>query len=100
MPIPVARIHCREQIYSPYSGLPADGKDGPNKHDPTLLFIYYGEPGIYAYSSQRLRNLLNEDIEYLDAEALHNHIEIEGGLVLEVETDVKGISYYGFAPAD
>jgi hypothetical protein len=100
MSIPVVRVHCRDQIYSPYSGQPADGKDGPNKKDPTLLFVYYGNPGIYAYSSQRLRNLMNEDIEYLDAEAIHTHIDIDGGLIMEVMTDVNGVNYYGFAPAD
>ena len=100
MSIPVVRIHCRDQICSPFSGQPADGKDGPNKKDPTLLFVYYGDPGIYAYSSQRLRNLMNEDIEYLDAEALHTHADIDGGFILEVETDLNGVNYYGFAPAE
>ena len=100
MPIPVARVHCRDQIYSPFSGQPADHKGVPNKKDPTLLFVYYGDPGIYTYSSQRLRNEMNEDIEYLDAEAIHNHIDIEGGLILEVITDMDGANYYGFAPAE
>lgn len=99
MPVPIARVHYREQIYSPYSGLPADGKDGPNRKDPTLLFVYYGESGIYAYVNQRLRYSMNEDIEYLVAENLHSSIDIDGGLILEVETDVNGVNYYGFAPA-
>lgn len=99
MPIPIARVHCRDRIFSPYSGLPADGKDGPNKKDPTLLFIYYGNNGIYAYASQRLKYSLNEDIEYLDPENLHASIDIDGGLILEVETD-SGVNYYGFAPAE
>ncbi len=99
MPIPIVRVHCRDQIFSPYSGLPADGKDGPNKKDITLLFVYYSDPGIYAYVSQRFRYSLNEDIEYLDAENLHTSTDIDGGLILEVETDRNGVNYYGFAPA-
>ena len=99
MPVPVIRIHCHDQIYSPFSGQPADGKDGPNKKDPTLLFVYYGNDGIYAHVSERLKYSLTEDIEYLDAEDIHKSIEIDGGLVMEVETD-NGINYYGFAPAE
>jgi hypothetical protein len=99
MPIPIARVHCRDQIFSPYSGLPAESKDGPNKKDPTLLFIYYGNTGIYAYASQRLKYSLNDDIEYLEPENLHASIDIDGGIIIEVETD-NGINYYGFAPAE
>jgi len=98
MSIPVVRVHCRDQIFSPFSGLPADGKDGPNKKDPTLLFVYYEKTSIYAYISQRLRYSLNEDIEYLEPENLHAAIDIDGGLIMEVETDREGVNYYGFAP--
>lgn len=98
MPIPIARVHCRDQIFSPYSGLPADGKDGPNKKDPTLLFVYHGDVGFYAYVSERLKYSLNEDIQYLEPENLHASIDIDGGLILEVETD-SAVNYYGFAPA-
>ena len=97
MPISVARIHCRDRIFSPFSGQPADGKGGPNKKDPTLLLVYYGDKGVYAYVSPRLKNALNEDIEYLEPENLHTGIDIDDALVLEVETDV-GVNYYVFAP--
>lgn len=100
MPIPMARIHTRGRIFSPFSGLPADSKNGPNRDDPTLLFVYYGESGIYAYISEELRSGLNEDIEYLDVENLHAGIDLDSGLILEVETDVNGINYYGFAPVE
>lgn len=99
MPIPIVRVHYRDQIYSPFSGQPADSKECPNKNDPTLLFVYYGNSGFYTYVSQRLRYSMNEDIEYLDAENVHSSINIDGGLVLEVETD-NGVNYYGFAPAE
>ena len=98
MSVPVVRVHCRDPIFSPYSGMPADGKDGPNKKDSTLLFVYHGNSGFYAYVSERLRYAMNEDIEYLDIEALHTHIDIEGGLILEVMTDLDNPNYYGFAP--
>ena len=100
MPVPLVRVHSRDQIYSPFSGQLAESNSVPNKKDPTLLFVYHGETGFYTYVSQRLMNSMNEDIEYLDAEALHTHIDIEGGLILEVETDVRGVNYYGFAPAE
>lgn len=100
MPIPIVRVHYRDQIFSPYSGLPADNQDGPNKKDPTLLFVYNGDAGIYSYVSQRFNHSLNEDIEYLDAEVLHAHTDIDGGLIMEVETDLNGINYYGFAPEE
>jgi hypothetical protein len=100
MPIPVARVHCRDQIFSPYSGQPADGKNGINRNDPTLLFIYHGEPGSYAYVSKRVEFLLQEDIEVLAAEDLHRHLDVDGGLILEVLTDTDDPSYYGFAPAE
>lgn len=98
MPIPVVRVHCRDQIYSPFSGQPADVKGSPNKKDPTLLFIYHGDVGFYAYISERVRYAMNEDIEYLEPENLHASIDIDGGLILEVETDQTGVNYYGFAP--
>ena len=97
MPISIARVHCRDQIFSPFSGQPADGKHGPNDNDPTLLLVYHGDSGIYSYVSPRLKSALNEDIEYLEPENLHTGIDIDDGLILEVETDV-GVNYYVFAP--
>ena len=97
MPIPVARVHSRDQIFSPYSGQPAEDRGKPNKKDPTLLFVYHGDPGFYAYISERLKYAMNEDIEYLEPENLHASIDIDGGLIMEVETDAT-VNYYGFAP--
>ena len=99
MPVPVARVHCRDLIFSPFSGEPAEVKSGPNKSDATLLFIYHGDPGFYAFVSERLKYAMNEDIEYLEPENLHAAIDIDGGVILEVETD-SAINYYGFAPAE
>lgn len=99
MPVPVARVHSRDQIFSPFSGLPADGREGPNKKDPTLLFVYYGDVGFYAHVSERLKYALSEDIEYLQPENLHASFDIDGALIMEVETD-SGLKYYGFAPKE
>lgn len=99
MPVPLARVHCRDQIFSPYSGLPADGREGPNKKDPTLLFVYYGDKGIFAYVSERFKYAASEDIEYLSPQNIHKSIDIDGALILEVETD-SGLKYYGFAPKE
>jgi hypothetical protein len=100
MSIPVAIIHCRDQIFSPYSGLPADPGGEPNTKDPTLLFIYHGVPGIYTYVSKRLEYLLNEDVESIVAGNLHDHLDIDGGLILEVVNDTDDPSFYGFAPKE
>ena len=97
MPIPVARVHSRDRIFSPFSGQPAEDKHGPNKKDPTLLLVYHGDSGMYAYVSPRLKNSLNEDIEYLEPENLHAGIDMDDALILEVETDL-GVNYYVFAP--
>ena len=99
MPLPVAKVHCLEQIFSPFSGLPADGDDGCNEKDSTLLFVYYGNAGLYAYVSERLQALVDGDVEDMDIEVLHSIASVDGGLVLEVDTDHNGINFYGFAPA-
>ena len=56
MAVAYAKIHYLDQIYSPFSGLPADGESGPNESDPTLLFVYYGNAGDFAYILQQRRN--------------------------------------------
>jgi len=63
------------------------------------LFVYYGDVGFYAFVSERLKYALNEDIQYLEPENLHASIDIDGALILEVETD-SGLKYYGFAPVE
>ena len=98
MPVPVARVHCRDPIFSPFSGEPAEVDGGPNKEDATLLFVYHGDPGFYSYVSERLKFAMNEDIEYLEPENLHSAVDIDGGLIIEVEADSM-VNYYGFAPA-
>ena len=98
MSLPIARVRRLEQIFSPFSGLPADGKDGPNENDPTLLFVYYGNTGEYAYVSKRLQGSMEGNIEDVDIKELHSTLSIDGGHVFEVDTDWNGVNYYGFAP--
>jgi len=100
MTINIVEIHYLGQIYSPFSGLPADGEDGPNENDPTLLFVHYGDAGQYAYAAPRI----NEHVEIDDSEPgvdeLAENLAIDGGMIIQANCDWNGINTYGFAPAD
>jgi|SRR6185312_4917410 len=100
MPLPTIEFSYLGTVYSPFSGLPADSEDGPNEADSTLLFVYYGDAGEWAYISPRLANDLPEDADEVGAVDLAETLQIEGGLLMVVDTDWNGINYYGFAPAD
>ena len=56
--------------------------------------------GDYAYVSERLQNLVDEDVEGIDIETLYSVLTIDGGLILEVDNDWNGVNFYGFAPAE
>jgi hypothetical protein len=96
MAVSLARTHHLGQVYSPFSGQPADGDDGPNEGDPTLLFVSYG--GEFAYVSDRLKALVDVVAENVDMADLTDVLTIDGGLILEVDTDWNGVNHYGFAP--
>jgi hypothetical protein len=98
MPTPITKTHCLSQVYSPFSGMPADGDDGPNEKDPTLLFVWYGCSGQFEYISERLQTVGGEDFD--DVSEVCKAIDIKGAIVLEVDTDWNGINYYGFAPTE
>jgi hypothetical protein len=100
MALPTAQFRYLEAIYSPLSGLPAEVEDEPNEDDPTLLFAYYGDAGLYAYTSPRLLDVLDDDGEETDPLNLVEGLQIDGGLVLIVDTDWSGVNYYGFAPTE
>ena len=99
MALPVAKIRCLEQIYSPFSGLPAGSEEEPDGTDPTLLFVFNGMAGEYEYVSKRLQGLVDGDVEDVDVEDLVADLSVDGGLVLEVDADWNGVNTYGFAPA-
>lgn len=100
MPLPTVEIAYLGMIHSPFSGQPAEPDDEPNEKDPTLLFAYYGDAGVYGYISPRLLNVLEDDGEETDPVNLAQGLQIDGGLVMRVDTDWNGVNYYGFAPEE
>tara|TARA_B100000795_G_scaffold18067_1_gene12015 strand:+ start:511 stop:822 length:312 start_codon:yes stop_codon:yes gene_type:complete len=87
------------EVFSPYTGNCVTGKDGEIiETDKSLLFVYSGMDGSYAYVSKQLKGLINVDIEIenidiLDLESKISHIE---GTLIEVDNGWNGINYYGF----
>ena len=100
MPLPTVKFAYLETIHSPFSGLPAEVDDEPNQKDPTLLFAYHGDAGLYAYISPRLLDVLEDDGEETDPLELAHGLQIDGGLIFIVDTDWNGLNYYGFAPEE
>jgi len=86
--------------HSPFSGLPAEVDDEPNKDDPTLVFVYYGDAGLHAYISPRLLDVLDDGGEETDPLEFAHRLQIDGGLIFIVDTDWNGLNYYGFAPTE
>jgi len=85
------------EIYSPYTDQIVVDKDGEiNEGEGSLLFVYYGMAGGYAYISEKLKELIDEDIENIDIEGLTSKITINEGTLLEVDCGWNGINYYGF----
>lgn len=101
MPLPTVELNYLGQIYSPFSGLPAElNEEGPNEQDPTLLFVYYGMAGDWDYVSPRFPNELTRFVDNLGPREMAEGLDIAGGILLVVDTDWNGINYYGFAPED
>lgn len=98
MPLPLVQVHCLTQIFSPFSGLPADGDKGPNQQDDTLLFVYYGDATQFAYVSSAVLDAVKADPDELEVEDLQEALSMKGGFIMEVDTDWNGVNYYGFAP--
>ena len=63
-----------------------------------MLFVFYGYAETYAYVSARLQNVGDGDVEEIKIEELSSTLSVDGGLILEVDTDWNGVNYYGFAP--
>jgi len=100
----VISIAYQDQIYSPFSGQPADGEDGPNERDTTLLFIFYGDAGEYAYISEQFRREANikgiGEIDEVEPETLAKQVPIENSMLLKVNAAWNGINWYCFAPPE
>ncbi|OWY83853.1 hypothetical protein [Rhodococcus sp. BUPNP1] len=103
MPLPKIDIHYLGTVHSPFSGQVAETDDGSNTSDPTLLFVYYGDAGIWDHISTRVTDHLSDDAgtpEDLDPDELAALLDIDGGMVMVVDTDWNGLNYYGFAPVE
>jgi len=89
------------EIFSPYTGKCVVDKDGEiNENDDSLLFVYAGMAGDYAYISDKLRDIVDEDIESINIEDLPSKIEANEGTLLEVDNGFNGINFYGFISPD
>lgn len=101
MALPAIGFTYLGQVYSPLSGLPAEvDDDGANQSDPTLLFVYYGMAGEWDYVSPRFPDEVTRIIDNLAPDEVADNLEIDGAIMLVVNTDWGGVNYYAFAPAD
>ena len=89
-----------ELIYSPFTGNPASDEDGNiSENDSSLLYVYYGMAG-YAYISDKLTKMLDEEIEDLSMNDLASKLEDYEGVIFEVDTNYNGLNSYGFVEAN
>lgn len=101
MSLPTIEFRYLDQIHSPFSGIPAGLDDeGVSHEDPTLLFVYCGGVCEWAYVSPRLPSEVTRFIDNLEINEVAESLEIDGGILLVVDTDWNGIDYYAFAPSD
>ena len=101
MPLPTVKFRYLGEVHSPFCGLPAELNDeGPNEEDATLLFIYYGMSGTFDYVSPRFPSELTRFIDNVGPTEMAEALDIDGGILLVVDTDWNGVNYYGFAPED
>ena len=89
-------------IYSPFSGQPADGEEGPNVEDETVQWIYYGNAATSAHVGGRvlavLGNIGEDEASQIDFVVVMDAAKKAGCLVLEVDTGWNGLNWYGFVP--
>ena len=101
MPLSTVEFRYLGQVHSPFSGLPAELNDeGPNGEDPTLLFVYYGMGGAFDHVSPRFPSELTRFIDNVGPTEMAEALDIDGGILLVVDTDWNGVNYYGFAPEE
>lgn len=87
-------------VHSPFNGQPSELDDEDNCADPTLLFTWYGDSGLYGYISVRLADRLPEDVHDLEPLELAERLRIDNLVVFVVNANWGGINYYCYAPAD
>ena len=101
MSLPAVQFKYLDQIHSPFSGIPAGLDDeGVNHEDPTLLFVYCGDVSEWSYVSPRLPSEFTRFIDNLEVDEVAESLDVDGAILLVVDTDWNGIDYYAFAPAD
>jgi hypothetical protein len=77
MPIASVAFTFEGMVHSPFSGLPAETEDEANVSDPTLLFTWYGDSGLYGYLSLRLADRLPDDVHDLAPLELAERLQID-----------------------
>ena len=92
-----------EFVYSPFTGSRADSVDEGEVPDSSVLFVYYGDAGLYAHMSEAVRDNLrsrgfSQDPEEVSPGDLIEALEIPGAIALEVDAGWNGVNTYGFAP--
>jgi len=103
--ITVVGVEYQEQIFSPFSGKPADGEEGPNEKDESLQWIYYGDAGLFGYVSPIFASMAKaagvSSVEEIgDPEDLIAKVALPNSLVFKVDTGWNGTNYYCFAAAE
>ncbi len=103
MPLTVAKVVSElEQVYCPFTGKAVHGDDGVSPL-ASLLFVYFGNIGDYAYVSERLVALLkvrgiNCDVDDLTLKPneIAQELDCDNAYILKIDTGWNGINAYGF----
>ena len=104
MPIPKVRIETTyERIFSPFTGQPVETDDGLG-HEPSTLFVYYGDAGEYAYVSPDLVRAFNQkgvecaedDLPFAPDEVAEK-LDLPACFMREIDSGWNGVNYYCFS---
>jgi len=104
MPLTVARVEAElDQVYCPFSGKAIQDDDGEIAKLPSLLFVYYGNAGLYAYVSEQFLGFVKEaNLECEDGlpadgpEEIAPKLDVKTAFLLEVDAGRNGVNAYGF----
>ena len=101
MAIPVLKLPLEaENVYSPLSGKPAYGKNGPNTRDPDLLFVFHGGANEGGYLSKRVVSALataGKDPSELSPETVCRRLNLPGAVCLKIDTGWNGVDWVAWA---
>ncbi|GAA2435227.1 hypothetical protein [Mycolicibacterium llatzerense] len=65
-----------------------------------MLFVYCGMVSQWDYISPRFPSEVIRFVDDAEPDEFTESLEIDGAIMLVVNTDWNGVNYYGFAPAD